>query len=71
MATILRTWSYKYQWLYDGIAQLAALSVGGEAKFHQLPLQELTIPSDYAVLELCCGTGQVTYYLVQYSQNVR
>ncbi len=62
MATILRTWSYKYQWLYDGISRLTALSVGGEARFHQLPLQGLKISSGTKVLDLCCGSGQATKF---------
>ncbi|HEY9902947.1 MAG TPA: class I SAM-dependent methyltransferase [Candidatus Sericytochromatia bacterium] len=70
MATVLRTWSYQYQWLYDGISRLAALSVGGETRFHQLPLQGLKISSDSKVLDLCCGSGQATRFLVQYSQDV-
>ena len=70
MATILRTWSYQYQWLYDGISRVAALSVGGESQFHQLPLQGLTISTDAQVLDLCCGSGQATKYLVQSSQYV-
>lgn len=70
MATVLRTWSYQYQWLYDGVSKLAALSVGGEVRFHQLPLQGLTITSETKILDLCCGSGQATQYLVQYSQNV-
>lgn len=70
MATVLRTWSYQYQWLYDWVSRLAALSVGGERRFHQLPLQGLTITSETQVLDLCCGSGQATQYLVQYSQNV-
>lgn len=70
MATILRQWSYQYQWLYDGISRLAALSVGGEARFHQLPLQKLKISSETEVLDLCCGSGQATQYLVKYSQDV-
>ncbi len=70
MATILRTWSYQYQWLYDGISRLAALMVGGESRFHQLPLQGLAISSDSQILDLCCGSGQATQYLVQCSQNV-
>ncbi|BAZ50120.1 class I SAM-dependent methyltransferase [Nostoc ellipsosporum NOK] len=70
MATILREWSYRYQWLYDGISRLAALSVGGEASFRQLALQGLTIHSDNQVLDLCCGSGQSTQFLVKYSQNV-
>ncbi|MEH1970383.1 MULTISPECIES: class I SAM-dependent methyltransferase [unclassified Nostoc] len=70
MATILRDWSYRYQWLYDGISRLAALSVGGEARFRQLALQGLTIHSDTQVLDLCCGSGQTTEFLVKISQNV-
>ncbi|MCC5605603.1 class I SAM-dependent methyltransferase [Nostoc sp. CHAB 5834] len=70
MATILRDWSYRYQWLYDGISRLAALSVGGEARFRQLALQGLTIHSDTQVLDLCCGSGQTTEFLVKLSQNV-
>ncbi|MEH2409429.1 class I SAM-dependent methyltransferase [Nostoc sp.] len=70
MATILRDWSYRYQWLYDGISRLAALSVGGEARFRQLALQYLTIHSDTQVLDLCCGSGQTTQFLVNFSQNV-
>jgi hypothetical protein len=52
VATVLRTWSYQYQWLYDGISRLAALSVGGETRFHQLPLQGLEISSDSKFLWL-------------------
>ncbi|MEH2379897.1 MAG: methyltransferase domain-containing protein [Nostoc sp.] len=70
MATILRDWSYRYQWLYDGISRLAALSVGGEARFRELALQNLTIHSDTQVLDLCCGSGQTTQFLVKFSQNV-
>ncbi|MGA9382826.1 MAG: class I SAM-dependent methyltransferase [Phormidium sp.] len=70
MATILRSWSYQYQWLYDGISQIAALSVGGEGRFRQLALQGLSINSQTKILDLCCGSGQATQVLVQYSQNV-
>ncbi|MEA5623833.1 class I SAM-dependent methyltransferase [Nostoc sp. UHCC 0251] len=70
MATILRDWSYRYQWLYDSISRLAALSVGGEARFRQLALQGLTIHSDTHVLDLCCGSGQTTQFLLNFSQNV-
>ncbi|MEH2112590.1 class I SAM-dependent methyltransferase [Nostoc sp.] len=70
MATILRDWSYRYQWLYDGISRLAALSVGGEARFRQLALQGLTIHSDTQILDLCCGSGQTTQFLAKASQNV-
>ncbi|OUL35640.1 SAM-dependent methyltransferase [Nostoc sp. T09] len=70
MATILRDWSYRYQWLYDGISGLAALSVGGETRFRQLALHGLTINSETKILDLCCGSGQSTQFLVKYSQNV-
>ncbi|TBR59997.1 SAM-dependent methyltransferase [Westiellopsis prolifica IICB1] len=70
MATILRDLSYRYQWLYDGISRLAAISIGGEQRFRQLALQDLTIHSDTKVLDLCCGSGQATQFIVKLSQNV-
>lgn len=70
MATILRDWSYRYQWLYDAISRMAALSVGGETRFRQLALQGLKIHPETKVLDLCCGSGQATQVLVQYSQDV-
>ncbi|URD47674.1 class I SAM-dependent methyltransferase [Chroococcidiopsis sp. CCNUC1] len=70
MATILREWSYRYQWFYDTVSRLAALSVGGEGKFRQLALQNLTIQPNTQVLDLCCGSGQATELLVKYSQEV-
>lgn len=70
MATILRSWSYQYQWLYDAISRIAALSVGGVGRFRQLALQGLSINSQTKILDLCCGSGQATQILVQYSQNV-
>jgi demethylmenaquinone methyltransferase/2-methoxy-6-polyprenyl-1,4-benzoquinol methylase len=70
VATILRTWSYRYQWLYDAISGVAALSVGGEARFRQLALKGLKIDSTTKVLDLCCGSGQATRFLVKYSQDV-
>ena len=70
MATILRTWSYQYQWLYDSISRLAALSVGGEKRFRNLAWQGLDLTTDTKILDLCCGSGQSTQFLVQYSQHV-
>jgi ubiquinone/menaquinone biosynthesis C-methylase UbiE len=70
MATILRTWSYQYQWLYDGISRVAALAVGGESKFRRLALTGLSIDSDAQILDLCCGSGQVTGILLEYSDDV-
>lgn len=70
MATFLRPLSYKYQWLYDTIAKLAAIPVGGEKKFRQLALKNLDIHPDSRILDLCCGAGQTTKFLVNYSQQV-
>lgn len=70
MATILRDLSYRYQWLYDGISRLAALTVGGEARFRQLALQGLSITPETRILDLCCGSGQATQYLVRSSDHV-
>lgn len=70
MATVLRNWSYQYQWLYDGISRLAALAVGGERQFHHLPLQNLMICHETKILDLCCGSGQATRFLVEYSHDV-
>lgn len=70
MATILRDLSYRYQWLYDNISRVAALAVGGEERFRTLPIEGLTIEADTRVLDLCCGSGQATQYLVRHSENV-
>lgn len=70
MATILRDLSYRYQWLYDGISKVAALSVGGEARFRQLALEGIEIQPDSKVLDLCCGSGQTTRFLVGRSRHV-
>lgn len=70
MATIFRDLSYRYQWLYDTISRLAALSVGGEQRFRQLALQDLILNSDSQILDLCCGSGQTTGFLLQSSNNV-
>ena len=70
MATILRDWCYRYQWLYDAFSFIAALSVGGEARFRHLAMHGLTIHSETKVLDLCCGSGQTTQVLTQYSQEV-
>lgn len=70
MATVLREWSYQHQWLYDTVSRLSALSVGGEARFRQLALQGVAIQPDTPVLDLCCGSGQTTQFLVQRSQQV-
>jgi demethylmenaquinone methyltransferase/2-methoxy-6-polyprenyl-1,4-benzoquinol methylase len=70
MATILRDLSYKYQWLYDSISKLAALSVGGDSRFRQLALEGLAISRETKILDLCCGSAQATQYLVKYSDIV-
>ncbi len=70
MATILRDWSYQYQWLYDAISRMAALSVGGENRFRRLALTDLSLDPQQVVLDLCCGSGQATQILVQHFQSV-
>jgi ubiquinone/menaquinone biosynthesis C-methylase UbiE len=70
MGTILRTWSYQYQWLYDGISTVAAIAVGGSARFRRLALMGLEIDPHAEILDLCCGSGQVTGILVEYSDRV-
>ncbi len=70
MATILRAWSYQYPWLYATISKLAALGVGGEPRFHHLPLAGLSLTPETKILDLCCGGGQATRFLVQNSQQV-
>lgn len=70
MATFLRPLSYQYQWLYDTISRLAALPVGGEKRFRQLAWQNLTINRQTKILDLCCGKGQTTKFLVDYSDHV-
>jgi len=70
MTTIFRDLSYRYQWLYDGISRLAAVTVGGEPRYRQLAIQNLKLQSDTQILDLCCGSGQVTRFLVNFSENV-
>ena len=70
MATLLRDWSYRYPWLYDGITKLTAISVGGEARLRRLALQNLDLQAHTQILDLCCGNGPVTQVLVQQSQHV-
>ncbi|NEQ95827.1 MAG: class I SAM-dependent methyltransferase [Cyanothece sp. SIO2G6] len=70
MATILRDWSYRYQWLYDGISRFSALAVGGERRFRQLALEGLEITPEATVLDLCCGSGQATQFLAARSNHV-
>jgi demethylmenaquinone methyltransferase/2-methoxy-6-polyprenyl-1,4-benzoquinol methylase len=70
LATILRDLSYRYQWLYDTISRIAALSVGGESRFRQLALEGVSLTPETKVLDLCCGSAQATEYLVRYSSQV-
>lgn len=71
MATFLRPLSYRYQWLYDNISRLGALSVGGEKRFRTLALEGLSLQETTQVLDLCCGAGQTTKFLLEFSQSVR
>ncbi len=70
LATFLRPLSYRYQWLYDMIAQIAALSVGGEDRFRHLPIAGLELPTTAKALDLCCGSGQSTRILVKHLTHV-
>lgn len=70
MATFLRPLSYRHQWIYDGISRTAALTVGGERRFRTLALANLSLTPETPILDLCCGSGQTTAFLVQYSQRV-
>ena len=70
MATFLRPLSYKYQWLYNTITRLSTLTVGGETRFRQLALKNLPIDNNPKILDLCCGAGQTTKFLIQYSDQV-
>ncbi|MEA5511509.1 class I SAM-dependent methyltransferase [Crocosphaera sp. UHCC 0190] len=70
MATILRPLSYRYPWLYNTVSRLSALPVGGEEKFRHLALEGLTITPDTKILDLCCGGGQTTRFLVEKSNDV-
>lgn len=70
MTTIFRTWSYQYPWVYALVSRLATLNVGGETRFHQLPLENLPITPGQRILDLCCGGGQATHFLVQTGATV-
>ncbi len=70
MTTILRDWSYRYQWFYDTVSAIASVSVGGEKRFHQLFLKDLQINSEAKVLDLCCGAGQATRELIKHFDDV-
>ncbi|MGD1900852.1 MAG: class I SAM-dependent methyltransferase [Geitlerinemataceae cyanobacterium] len=70
MATILRDLSYRYQWLYDSISRVAALTVGGEKRFRTLAFADLEIDPDSKALDLCCGCGQATAFLLERSRHV-
>jgi ubiquinone/menaquinone biosynthesis C-methylase UbiE len=66
----LRSFAYKYQWFYDLVSGLATLSVGGEKKFRFLALEDLKIEENTKILDLCCGSGQTTQFLVNFSSQV-
>ena len=70
MATPLRYLSYQYPWLYQTISKATALAVGGHRHFHQLPLKNLKISATDRILDLCCGRGEATEILLEYSPHV-
>jgi demethylmenaquinone methyltransferase/2-methoxy-6-polyprenyl-1,4-benzoquinol methylase len=49
---------------------VAALAVGGDRRFRELAIQGLEITPEQKILDLCCGNGQATRYLVEHSQRV-
>lgn len=65
MATILRDWSFRYPPFYEAIANITALLAGGDRRFRRVTWDGLHLPTDSQVLDLCCGSGGATRYLVQ------
>ncbi len=70
MATPLRYLSYRYPWLYQTISKTTALAVGGNRRFHPLPLKDLAIARTDRILDLCCGRGEATEVLLEYGDRV-
>lgn len=70
MATFLRPLSYQYPWLYNTISRLSSLAVGGEKRFRTLSLEGINIDNNTKILDLCCGNGQTTEFLVKKSCQV-
>jgi demethylmenaquinone methyltransferase/2-methoxy-6-polyprenyl-1,4-benzoquinol methylase len=70
MPTPLRTLSYHYPWLYRAISEVTTLVVGGQRRFHRLPLEDLDIRRGDRVLDLCCGRGEATEVLLEFADNV-
>ncbi|MEL4896600.1 class I SAM-dependent methyltransferase [Crocosphaera sp. Alani8] len=70
MATFLRPLSYQYPLLYNTISRLSSLVVGGEKRFRSLAIEGIEINSNSKILDLCCGSGQTTQFLVQKSSQV-
>ena len=70
MATFLRPLSYRYPWLYNTISRFSSLAVGGEKRFRSLSLQGIKIDTNINILDLCCGSGQTTQFLVEKSSKV-
>lgn len=70
MATIFRAWSYRHPRLYNSISLILTSLVGGQKRFHLLPFQGIDLDKNDRILDLCCGGGQATQYLIHYSPNV-
>ncbi|EAZ90554.1 class I SAM-dependent methyltransferase [Crocosphaera chwakensis] len=70
MATFLRPLSYQYPWLYNTISRLSSLAVGGEKRFRSLSIEGINIDCNTKILDLCCGSGQTTEFLVKKSSQV-
>lgn len=53
------------QWLFDLIVRISSLPVGGEKLFRLLSMQTVVLQFSDLILDLCCGSGQATQYLVE------
>ncbi|MGA7953583.1 MAG: methyltransferase domain-containing protein [Gloeobacterales cyanobacterium] len=63
MATILRTWAFRYLWFYNLVSKTTSLLVGGEQRFRTLALQGLLANPGKRALDLCCGSGLASQVL--------
>ncbi len=69
MATVLRNWAFRYPWFYDLISSVLSLTVGGETRLRQLPVQGLD-HDHQSCLDLCTGSGLSAQALVQLGYGV-
>jgi len=67
---IFRVWNQRHPWFCSSVAWLATLPLGGVAKFRHLPLDGLEIQPEMQILDLCCGNGRTTQFLITQSTHV-